>query len=571
MQPHTDDATTAAPNLAARVRGLQPAPAPAKKNLFSVVQRSSLEEVREALEKLNKLDISLLRPAVEGQTLLFSAVLREENALEVCRLLIDGFQIQPGQQDVRGQTAMHYLAKTRHFECVDLLVARSGNVDHVDSLVRQTPLFYAAHHSGGEMVRRLLELGADPDHKDATECTPLFWVDTLEAAVELVKHRGSCCAATDSKGLTAADWHRHQKREVLARFLSMCSEARAVRGRMSWLVRCQSIGGYLENGNKEPLVAYVTTLARQRDVDTLCVLEDEFIKDHDSLLGGKASRADLFSQIGLDQDAGKRRNTIKKIATNDPRKGPTRHYTLKCAYIPPADQKATTRSRTQETVGYVYFRVVDGEKNPNENESQAVARKGIGHIVVSHLKVSAEHQRRGVALLLLTGMLQTAEAEVRNMQCTALYLSVMESNVAAVNLYKMLGFASTGRNADHPNWIHMKLAVLPEPGPKPRGNLRILRKAWYQRLPGVSGGSSAEDSKAAALQATRKRKMADEEVMLMPAKRIGTMPPSPQASQISASTTASSESGSLAASDASGASSSSGRTQFISDYFTRRR
>jgi len=572
MQPQTKTATASKNATEAKLER-----APAQKNLFAIVRTSSLEEVREALENMKPIDVALLQPVVEGQTLLFSAVCREQHALEVCRLLIDGFQIQAGQQDVRGQTALHYLAKTSHVECVDLLVARSGNVDHVDTIIRQTPLFYAAHHSGSRMVRRLLELGADPDHKDDMDHTPLFWADTLEAAVEIVMHKASCCAAVNSKGMTASDWHRHQKREAVARLLSSCVEARAVRGRMSWFVRNQD-GKPLE-ASKGPFVGYITTLARPRDVDSLCILEEEFIQDHDNLLEGKASRADLFSQIGLDIDTAKRRNTIKKIATADPRKGPTRHYTLKCTYLPPPDQNQKgAAKRTGETVAYVYFRVMDGERGQNDGGvPERVGAKGDGHIVISHLKVSEGHQRQGVALLLLTGMLQTAEAEVRNMQCSALYLSVMEKNNAAVALYRKLGFESTGRNVEHPGWIHMKRALPREPGPKAASNLRALRKDWHQRLQGVSGGSSAEDSKSAGAQASRKRSQLADEVLLLPAKRnrrlppdLGdTGPPSPQASQASASTTASSESGSVrTASESSGASRT---THFISDYFMRRR
>ncbi|CAE8741360.1 unnamed protein product [Polarella glacialis] len=356
--------------------GTAAAGAAAPKTLSDLVRHASLSEVRQALQGLTSAAVAWSGVPVERQTLLFQAVAREEDALEVCRLLLDEFRLPAAQEDVRGQTALHYLARTGHVECVDLLVGRGCKVDHVDTLVKQTPLFYAVRYSSGRMVRRLLELQADPNHRDDRGFTPLFWAESLEACEELVKRCGTCCNASDPKGVTVVEWQSAAKRPSLSRFVSSCIEARAHRGRMSWAVSSTTPdAGASTAGDQGSFVGYATSLARPRDVDQLCQLEDEFIEDHVGLLGGQFSRAELFSQIGLNPDASTRRNTIKSIAQSTVRRGPTRHYTLKCLYMPPIlpAQTGTARTRTFEVVGYVYFRVVDGEREPKASDS---AREG---------------------------------------------------------------------------------------------------------------------------------------------------------------------------------------------------
>merc|ERR1719188_629449 len=59
--------------------------------------------------------------------------------------------------------------------------------------------------------------------------------------------------------------------------------------------------------------AYATSLARGRDVDQLCELENEFVEDHRRVLGSALPEAELWSQIGLNPEAAQRRSTIHSI------------------------------------------------------------------------------------------------------------------------------------------------------------------------------------------------------------------------------------------------------------------
>lgn len=509
------------------------------RSLAAVVRLGSLSEVREAVAKVSPLELGLCGVPVKGQTLLFVAAQREHAIVEVCQLLVSILRVPCAQQDSRGQTALHYLAKTGHADLVDFFVRKGCAVDHVDRLVRQTPLFYAARYGTGKMVRQLLELGADISHIDQNGLTPLFWAESADACTELVRHHGVCLNAKDPKGMNAVEWHHSMRRYSIARLLACCMDCRAVRGRLSWAVRSEASVTSENQQVADSYAGYVVGLPRQGDVDGLCQLEDEFIEDHAALLRGY-SRAEIFSQIGLDQDPAVRQSTIKSICQYVRRKGPTRHVTLKCVYMPPpatgsGKSGGAAKSRTQQVVGYIYFRVVDGEKqedNPqNKLQQTANCPKGSGHIVVSHLKVQRGHQRRGLAMLLLCGMLQWAEAENKNFQCIALYLSVMAKNQAAVSLYSSLGFRESGQ-ADHIEWVRMVLSL--RPGPKTTSNLRSLRLAWLEKIRGACGCSAAEEA-----QAPKKRHIEPDEAMPL-AKR--TPPSSPHAhSDISVvSTTASS-------------------------------
>ena len=117
-----------------------------------------------------------LRPGPEvgnpdtQRTPLFSAVQRKTGATKVCRWLIDFGGISPTHEDVFGQTALFHAAKTNNVACADVLVAKKCPVNHRDQLLDQTALFYAARHGTGLMVRRLLDLGADPCYRDKHGC-----------------------------------------------------------------------------------------------------------------------------------------------------------------------------------------------------------------------------------------------------------------------------------------------------------------------------------------------------------------------------------------------------------------
>lgn len=520
-----------------------------------LVEKAGVETLRTALKDaarwINK----------DGQTLLFFAVVREAECKEVCELLIDVHKVDPTKTDRRGQTALHYLAKSKHVSCVDLLVSRGCKIDHVDGFLRQTPLFYAARYSTRAMVKRLVDLNADVAAKDVNNQSPLFWAEALDVCEELL-HRGCGDAfAPDKVGTTVVEHHARHHRHDLADFLSACAEVRSQRGRMTWAVQAVSQGranassgsrGAPAGGSASTVIdlsrssplpggaipraaveygnyaSYATSLARSKDVDELCRLEDEFVEDHRRMLktDPPLPEAELWSQIGLNQDAATRRNTIRSIAQPTQRSGKVRHYTLKCLYMPPNPQRQSggARSKTYTVVGYVYFRICDGDRKEDASGRRAGAspasaapatpaansekveglassspsglplpasqapRHTRGHIVVSHLKVSRKHQRRGVATLLLAGMLQLAETERRNFVCCSLHLSVVARNESAAALYEQLGFVKTFKDGETVEWLHMKLQLATGADGNP--TTASLRERWLRRVSGICGSIS---------------------------------------------------------------------------------
>ena len=57
------------------------------------------------------------------RTPLFSAAQRKTGAAKACKALIDFGGIPPAQEDVFGQTAFFYAAKTNTVACVDVLIS----------------------------------------------------------------------------------------------------------------------------------------------------------------------------------------------------------------------------------------------------------------------------------------------------------------------------------------------------------------------------------------------------------------------------------------------------------------
>mmetsp|Transcript_62 Transcript_62/g.223 ORF Transcript_62/g.223 Transcript_62/m.223 type:complete len:538 (+) Transcript_62:123-1736(+) len=502
--------------------------------LFGLVQNASVSDVREALKNVgDKFAARILN--ADHQTLLFSAVQREVDTLEVCKLLIDEHQVVARHADKRGQTALHYLAKCSSVDCVQLLVERRCQVDHVDRLLLQTPLFYAARYSGPEMVAKLVQFRADANFVDVHGQTPIYWTTSLDVCIELVTNCRANCCVYDALSLSVVDWHRRRSSQAVVRYLSVCSEVHGLRGRRSWAAR--------RNGNQ--FSAYATTLARKGDVEQLLLLEDEFIEDHRALLTG-LSENDVFKQIGLNPERSARRATIRQIVQAASRTGKIRHYTLKCVFLPPNPQdiQGPKRIKSYEVVGYVYFRACDGKRGqegmtlpPRKGErGRRPLPGGEGYCVISHLKVRRDHQQQGVARMLLAGALRLAEEERRGFDCTQLYLSVIAHNDPAVGLYHKLGFVETGREGDQVEWLNMARTLTEESG-------RELSTRWLQGVSGsqITGPASARQEEAQDLSYLSKRTRSvpsdfgeDDECDMAPsAKRHERMCSSPQVSAAS--------------------------------------
>jgi ribosomal protein S18 acetylase RimI-like enzyme len=483
--------------------------------LANIVQNARLNDVRDALSRAGS---SVVHDIVSNeQTLLFHAVQRKEHASEVCQLLLDVYRITALHVDVFGQTALHWLATTSNAACVSLLVDRQCDVNHVDALLQQTPLFYAAHRGSFSMVQKLLEVGANENIRDSRGKMPISWVGSVDTCRALAAH----CAVSSAAGsgdrpamLAGVAAARRSQRRDCAGYIAKCADALGMKGRMSWVVReeASSSGG----GSS----AYVTSLTCKQDVAQLCELEDEFIDDHRRLLNGdinghcslsdRGSRltdVELFEELGLMSEQKDRHCLIKSMTGIDwgsRQKEAIRHFTLTCRYLKPG-----SACKNHQVVGYVYFRVCDGvrkaevhrsqqnsdeavdgervvgeeregeeelsseenqaeeEQSEGESEQDSVDQdkldstgNGLGYVVISHIKVRESHQKRGVATLLLAGALRVAEKGREGVfRCTDLYLSVSEQNCAARKLYERLGFIRSERKSDNEGWMTMDRKV----------------------------------------------------------------------------------------------------------------
>lgn len=85
-----------------------------------------------------------------------------------------------------GRTLLMHSVHHNHVDCVDLLVARGANVNHISN-IGTTALHEAAFHADASMINRLLASGGDPTILDQGNRSALHWstdnpsTDTLEA------------------------------------------------------------------------------------------------------------------------------------------------------------------------------------------------------------------------------------------------------------------------------------------------------------------------------------------------------------------------------------------------------
>ena len=98
------------------------------------------------------------------------------------RLLKKGTNVDATDTKYRN-TALHWAASRSHLDVVKLLVNVGANVDGADQF-GSTPLFWAVRRGSPEVVRFLLESGAAVDTRDNDGKTPLM--------VAAVAGRGNC-------------------------------------------------------------------------------------------------------------------------------------------------------------------------------------------------------------------------------------------------------------------------------------------------------------------------------------------------------------------------------------------
>ena len=83
--------------------------------------------------------------------------------------------MNPNHMNWREFTLLHDMAHTADSSKASLLIRYGADVNYVDDEYRSTPLGYAARWGHIEMVKLLLDSGADPNKSGAPWSTPLSW------------------------------------------------------------------------------------------------------------------------------------------------------------------------------------------------------------------------------------------------------------------------------------------------------------------------------------------------------------------------------------------------------------
>ena len=83
--------------------------------------------------------------------------------------------MNPNHMNWREFTLLHDMAHTADSSKASLLIRYGADVNYVDDEYRSTPLGYAARWGHVEMVKVLLDSGADPNKSGASWSTPLSW------------------------------------------------------------------------------------------------------------------------------------------------------------------------------------------------------------------------------------------------------------------------------------------------------------------------------------------------------------------------------------------------------------
>ena len=83
--------------------------------------------------------------------------------------------MNPNHTNWRGFTLLHDMAHTGDLAKARLLIEHGADVNRIDDEYRSTPLGYAARWGHVEIVKLVLDCGADPTKSDAPWSTPLAW------------------------------------------------------------------------------------------------------------------------------------------------------------------------------------------------------------------------------------------------------------------------------------------------------------------------------------------------------------------------------------------------------------
>lgn len=405
------------------------------------------------------------------------------------------------------QNLLFYAAKHSKPKCFEWLRrSEKLNINLVDTLHTQTPLFYAVAHSDAAMVTLCLELKADPNVTDKLGKLPLQWARSVEVLAALVN---------GGSRLPRLPLHMHKPtppdvERLLTKFIE--AKAKAGKGYLAWNVRLI--------GSK--ICTYVVTHSLVPDVDELCELENEFIKDHDEQLLESYDEGDnVFGFLPLNSDPARRKAAVHCIASGAGLQGePTcqysRYSTLQCT--------VTDEEGGRKVAGYCFYRICFEAK-----ENKWTLR-------YANVKVSQHFQRQGVGTLIMAGVLSSALYEFPDFPCHEVKIAVLKGNLKAENLYSKLLFVEDPESAGSQScWQRLiqatkcgKCGGITKKAEAPdkectvcrkkcarlscaklgcdfhlcekhakshtKPDLLSLRKKWLALVPGITGGCFAEEA-----------------------------------------------------------------------------
>ncbi|XP_076285725.1 uncharacterized protein LOC143211701 isoform X2 [Lasioglossum baleicum] len=184
-----------------------------KQKLFEAIGRNNIGDVKELINH----GVSIDANNNKGQTPLHYAA--KSDKLEVVKYLIEEKGANVNVKDNDGQTPLHSAANSDKLEVVKYLIEEKGANVNVKDNDGQTPLHSAAKSDKLEVVKYLVDKGANVNVKDNDGQTPLHSAaksDKLEVVKYLIEEKGANVNVKDNDGQTplhsAAD---HGKLEVV--------------------------------------------------------------------------------------------------------------------------------------------------------------------------------------------------------------------------------------------------------------------------------------------------------------------------------------------------------------------
>eukprot|EP00397_Hematodinium_sp_SG-2012_P018770 GEMP01019241.1.p1 GENE.GEMP01019241.1~~GEMP01019241.1.p1 ORF type:complete len:458 (+),score=93.68 GEMP01019241.1:644-2017(+) len=303
----------------------------------------------------------------------------------------------------------------------------------------QTPLFFAAREYDLDSIRLLVKARCDVAQMDHNKHTCIYYASRVPPSAERDK--------TGKKNTSDNTKRRIATTKLLVQF-GCRADIRDTSGNMvaEYCGNIAELRGLLQinltkrKRTKRPLpttdrqwlhefvapgrdgkgnVKYGIRYAEVGDATYLGHLEDEFIKDHQDLLGNlfgecPPSHTTCLS-LGVNVHANSRRNIISAIASKTDKYART---------IVAVDKE------TGELAGYLYFKC----KSSRDEKT----------VEISHLKVKGTHRRRGVGKSLFVAVTQHMKTNAMTEFGQHMGLSVYDANAAAIGMYEAIGFEQVG-------------------------------------------------------------------------------------------------------------------------------